>query len=60
MKLKVKIQQALVARKLELLVERSPTAGGFAEAAGIDYCAKGMLKNSKSQISNFIVQACVR
>ena len=42
---------------LELLVEHSPTTGGFAEAAGTELC-KEMLK--KSQISSWIVQARIR
>ena len=43
---------------LELLLEHSPTAGGFAEAAGTELCKAGMLK--KSQISSWIVQARIR
>ena len=44
----------------ELLVEHSPTGGGFAEAAGTErYKLKGML-NIKSQMSSWIVQARIR
>ena len=43
----------------ELLVEHSPTAGGFAEAAATELC-KGNVEHDKSQMSSWIVRARIR